>query len=102
MYVAKKFSPNLIKPGYFAKLQVKIHSSYVHELKSLTLWAYRYPCGRIKLVCYAGSHTLTGGAWGLNVVFDSVSSLYNIPGVHVYTSPYCLYLLLGMTPYGCK
>lgn len=101
MYVNKKLDTISFKPGYFAEISLIARSAYIPGSIRIHLYSYRYPCGRIKLVCPCGSLAFTG-VYGCDIIFDSVSSLYNAPGVHIYTNPASVYTLLGMTPYGCK
>ena len=62
----------------------------------------RYPCGRLKLVCFSSGMFITGDPYkaGYDVIFDSVHSLYTVPGFTVYTDPIMVYAACGVRPDG--
>lgn len=102
MYVSTNSLVRCYQARHFARLKLVVSSSCVPGLRPLYVWAYRFPCGRIKLVVISGCGLVFGTPGFSHAVFDSVSSLYNVPGLRVYTDRRSVYLALGMKPYGCK
>lgn len=105
MYLSEKKNVAIVaKFNSFTKIRLTVSSAHVPGLRPLWVHAYHFPNGRIKLVCFFDGLFLTGDTERVSYIatFDSVRSLYNVPGVHVFTDRRLVYAALGMNPYACK
>ena len=61
-----------------------------------------FPCGRVRIIARAAGLIVTGDMSNVfkDITFDSVKSLYNVPGVRVLTHPDVVYAACGKRPYG--
>lgn len=99
MYLSeKKYVAIVSKSNAFTRFRLTVSSAHVPGLRPLWVHAYHFPSGRIKLVCFFDNLFLTGDAERASYIatFDSVRSLYHIPGITVYTDRSLVYAALGM------
>lgn len=63
-----------------------------------------FPCGRVRLIARTAGLIVTGDMSNVfkDITFDSVRSLYHVPGVRVLTNPLVVYAACGRCPYGIK
>lgn len=105
MYVSKKLKH--IRPvNHYPPITFKlvVESVLLQRKENFIFKCYRYPCGRLKLVCFSSGMFITGDPYkaGYDVIFDSVRSLYTVPGFTVHTDPIMVYAACGLRPYGIK
>lgn len=63
-----------------------------------------FPCGRVRIIARTAGLILTGDMSNVfkDITFDSVRSLYRMPGVRVLTNPLVVYAACGKQPYAVK
>lgn len=61
-----------------------------------------FPCGRVRIIARTAGLIVTGNMSNVfkDITFDSVRSLYHMPGVRVLTSPEVVYAACGKRSYG--
>lgn len=101
MYVPKLFRPSFVlSPSSHTFFIVGVgDDSPRHQRIKLVI--DRYPCGRVKITALFCGCRVTGKVSDSfkSVTFDSVKSLYNIPGFRVLTEPSILYRACGLRSY---
>ena len=108
MYVSKKkyLFPNSdgLRSKSFAVLSLLCDSDYTELGCHINVYCCRFPCGRIKLIVPGFGMFFTGKNhdYCASLTFDSVRSLYSVPGVHIHTDILAVYAALGIQPYACK
>lgn len=104
MYVSRR---KLLTPTFnkfsstaFICLSLLCESKYSELMAHVPVYCYHYPCGRIKLVLSGWGMFFTGKSadYCSTLTFDSVRSLYNVPGVRIHTDISDVYAILGMNP----
>lgn len=108
MYISKKkyLFPDSddLRSNAFTVLNLLAESDHSELMAHIPVYCYRYPCGRIKLIIPGYAMFFTGKScnYCARMTFDSVRSLYSVPGVRIHTDILAVYALLGIRPHGCK
>lgn len=69
---------------------------------NLNLELSAFPCGRVRIIARTAGLIVTGEMSNAfkDITFDSVRSLYRVPGVRVLTAPEVIYSACGKRSYG--
>ena len=104
MYVPKHSYLSAYVPNDVKSIVVVAQSEHFPGNLHIKLEVKTYPCGRIKLVARFAGAQITGDLTHTfkHITFDSVKSLYTVPGLRVLTDPVVVYRFCGLRPYACK